>query len=564
MSLDRSDGRRSRELVEGLERAPQRAMFHALDLDDEDLDRPLIGVANTAAEFTPCNAHLDEVAAAAEAGVRDAGGLPVEFGTITVSDAIAMGHEGMRGSLLSREVIADSVELVAFAHRFDGLIGVAGCDKNLPGMLMAGCRLDVPTVLLYGGSRPTGLVDGQPVSGVDVVEGVGAVIAEERSMADLEAIERAACPGVGACAEMATANTMAALAEALGLAPLGSAGPAAGSRDRDRVARRAGRTVVDAVEADRGPRAVLDGRSFRNALALLAALGGSTNAVLHLLAIASEAGVDLSLDDVEVASRSTPQLCDLKPGGIGTMHDLEAAGGVPTVLAGLLEAGLIDGTAATLAGSSLAESLDAVDPPRPDGRTVAPVDRPVRPSGAIAVLRGSLAPRGAVLKVTGDVDRRFVGPARVFDGEEAAYAAVEAGELAEGEAVVIRHEGPRGGPGMREMLTVTAAIVGAGYEDVVLVTDGRFSGATRGPMVGHVAPEAVAGGPIAAVRDGDPVELDVDDRRLDLGVPPDEIDRRLRRYDPPEPTYDRGVLAKYPPMFESAADGAVTRPVRSH
>ncbi|MFP4628588.1 MAG: dihydroxy-acid dehydratase [Halobacteriales archaeon] len=563
MSLDRSDGRRSRELVEGLERAPQRAMFHALDLDDDDLDRPLIGVANTAAEFTPCNAHLDEVADAAKAGVRDAGGLPVEFGTITVSDAIAMGHEGMKGSLLSREVIADSVELVAFAHRLDGLVGVAGCDKNLPGMLMAGCRLDVPTVLLYGGSRPTGTVDGASVSGVDVVEGVGGVLAGSVSRDELAAIERAACPGVGACAEMATANTMAAVAEVLGLAPLGSAGPAAGTPARARIAHRAGALAVDAVAADRRPRTTLDRRSFRNALALLAALGGSTNAVLHLLAIASEAGVDLDLDDVEATSRATPQLCDLKPGGRGTMHDLEAAGGVPTVLATLLAADHLDGAAATIAGVTLAAALDAADPPTSDGRTVATVADPVRPSGAIAVLRGSLAPRGAVIKVTDGVDRRFVGPARVFDGEEAAYAAVEAGELAEGEALVIRHEGPRGGPGMREMLTVTAAIVGAGYDEVILVTDGRFSGATRGPMVGHVAPEAVAGGPIAVVRDGDEVVLDLAARRLDLGVAAAEIDRRLERYEPPPPTYERGVLSKYPPLFESAADGAVTGAVPS-
>jgi len=550
----------SRDLTEGVKRAPNRAMLHAMDLDDEDLQRPMIGVANTAAEITPCNAHLDEVAAAAKAGIEDAGAVPIEFGTITISDGVSMGHEGMKASLISREVIADSVELVAFGERLDALVGVAGCDKNLPGMLMAGARLDLPTVLLYGGSRPTGTFQGEEVSGVEVVEGVGAVLGGDMTEAELTELEQSACPGAGSCAEMATANTMATIAETIGMAPVGSASPAAETDERQAVARECGERVVAALQSGLRPSDILTRQSFENAIAVQAAIGGSTNAVLHLLALAAEADIELALEAFDEISTRTPHLCNLKPGGEYTMHDLHRNGGVPAILRYLLDSGYIDGETMTITGETLAEAVDRADPPTPDPAVVRPPDDPIDDEGAIVVLRGNLAPEGAVLKVTGKHDYRFEGPARVFDGENEAFAAVENRDLDGGEVLVIRNEGPRGGPGMQEMLSVTAAIVGAGYDDVALLTDGRFSGATRGPMIGHVAPEAFAGGPIAAIEDGDRITIDVPDRTLAVDLSADEIESRLDGRERPEPEYGRGVLAKYPSMFASAAEGAVTRP----
>jgi dihydroxy-acid dehydratase len=554
------DRLRSDELVEGVHRAPHRAMFHAMGFSEADLERPLVGVANTAADITPCNSHLDQVAAAAKEGIRQAGGAPIEFGTITISDAISMGHEGMKASLLSRELIADSVELVAFGERLDALVAVAGCDKNLPGMLMAGARLDIPTVLLYGGSRPTGTFRGEEVSGVEIVEGVGKVLKGEMSREELTELEQSACPGAGSCAEMATANTMATIAEAIGMAPLGSASPAAETSARESVAVACGELALDALSAGVTPLDVLTRPAFTNAIAVQAAIGGSTNAVLHLLALAEEAGVDLELETFEEVSAATPHICNLKPGGTFTMHDLHRNGGVPAVLRYLLDGGYLDGSVLTVTGETLAEAVARVDPPEPDPAVVRPPDDPIDAEGSIVVLRGNLAPEGAVMKVTGEHDYTFTGRARTFESEEAAFAAVEDRALDAGDVVVIRNEGPRGGPGMREMLTVTAAIVGAGYDDVALITDGRFSGATRGPMVGHVAPEAFVGGPIAALRDGDEVTIDIPDRTLAVDLDPGELDARLDEWDPPEPTYRRGVLAKYPSLFESASVGAVTRP----
>jgi dihydroxy-acid dehydratase len=551
---------RSDELVEGVHRAPNRAMFHAMGFTETDLERPLIGVANTAADITPCNSHLDQVADAAEDGIRKRGGVPIEFGTITISDAISMGHEGMKASLISRELIADSVELVAFGERLDALVTIAGCDKNLPGMLMAGARLNIPTVLLYGGSRPTGHFQGEEVSGVEIVEGVGKVLKDEMTREELRELERSACPGAGSCAEMATANTMATIAEAIGMAPVGSASPAAETSDRRSVAVECGELALDALESGVRPLDVLTRPAFTNAIAVQAAIGGSTNAVLHLLALAEEAGVDLELETFEEISAATPHICNLKPGGEYTMHDLHRNGGVPAILRYLLDADLIDGSTLTITGETLAEAVARVNPPEPDPEVVRPPDDPIDEEGSIVVLRGNLAPDGAVLKVTGDHDFTFTGRARIFESEEAAFEAVENRELDSGDVVVIRNEGPRGGPGMREMLTVTAAIVGAGYEDVALVTDGRFSGATRGPMIGHVAPEAFVGGPIAVLRNGDEITIDVPDRTLAVDLPPDELDRRLDEWEPTQPNYRRGVLAKYPSLFESASVGAVTRP----
>jgi dihydroxy-acid dehydratase len=531
-----------------------------MDLDDEDLQRPMVGVANTAAEITPCNAHLDEVAAAAKAGIEAADAVPIEFGTITISDGVSMGHEGMKASLISREVIADSVELVAFGERLDAIVGVAGCDKNLPGMLMAGVRTDLPTVLLYGGSRPTGTFQGEEVSGVEVVEGVGAVLGGEMTEAELTELEQSACPGAGSCAEMATANTMATVAETIGMAPIGSASPAAETDERQAVARECGERAVAALRSGLRPSDILSRQSFENAIAVQAAIGGSTNAVLHLLALAEEAGIELTLEAFDEISARTPHICNLKPGGEYTMHDLHRNGGVPAILRYLIDGGYVDGDAPTITGETLAEAVDRADPPTPDPAVVRPPDEPIDDEGAIVVLRGNLAPEGAVLKVTGDHDYRFEGPARVFDGENEAFEAVENRKLDGGEVLVIRNEGPRGGPGMQEMLSVTAAIVGAGYDDVALLTDGRFSGATRGPMIGHVAPEAFAGGPIAALEDGDRITIGVPERTLAVDLTDDEIESRLDEWERPTPEYGRGVLAKYPSMFASAAEGAVTRP----
>ncbi|MEE6209433.1 dihydroxy-acid dehydratase [Salarchaeum sp. III] len=557
-------GLRSAEVTEGPERAPHRAMFYAMDYDRDDLAKPMVGVANPAADITPCNVHLDDVAAAAYEGVEESGGMPIEFGTITISDAISMGHEGMKASLVSREVIADSVELVSFGERMDALVTVAGCDKNLPGMMMAAIRTDLPTVFLYGGSIMPGEHDGRDITVQNVFEAVGAVSSGKMDEDEIEEMACHACPGAGSCGGMFTANTMASISEALGLAPLGSASAPAESEERYDVARNAGDLVLDAVENDRKPSDILTRESFENAIALQVALGGSTNGVLHLLALAAEAGIDLDIEDFNAISSRTPKIANLQPGGERVMKDLHDVGGVPVVIRRLVEGGYMHGDAMTVTGRTIAEELDELDLPADNDIETAflyTTDDPLHEEGAIKVLTGNLAPDGAVLKVTGDDELYHQGPARVFENEEAAMEYVQTGKIASGDVIVIRNEGPQGGPGMREMLGVTAAVVGQGHEDdVALLTDGRFSGATRGPMIGHVAPEAAAGGPIAGVEDGDVVTVDIPNRELSVGLDRHEIEERVREREEPERQYDSGVLRKYGDLFGSAARGAVTNP----
>ncbi|UPM42617.1 dihydroxy-acid dehydratase [Halocatena salina] len=554
----------SHEVTEGPDRAPHRAMFRAMGYDDEDFSEPMVGIANPAADITPCNVHLDDVAEAAVEGVEQAEGMPIEFGTITISDAISMGTEGMKASLVSREVIADSVELVAFGERMDALVTVAGCDKNLPGMMMAAIRTDLPSVFLYGGSILPGEHDGREVTVQNVFEGVGAVASDDMSETELAELEHDACPGAGSCGGMFTANTMASISEALGLAPLGSASAPAESEGRYDIARRAGEIALDAVRNDRTPSSILSKESFENAIAVQVAMGGSTNAVLHLLALAAEAGIDLSIEEFDAISRRTPKIVNLQPGGTRVMKDLHDIGGVPIVVRQLLSAGLLHGDAMTVTGRTVAEEIEQLDLPAEesiDADFLRPVSDPFTEEGAIKILKGNLAPDGAVLKATGDDAFHHQGPARVFETEEDAMAYVQEGGIESGDTIVIRNEGPRGGPGMREMLGVTAAVVGQGHEDdVALLTDGRFSGATRGPMIGHVAPEAFVGGPIAAIEDGDTITIDIPDRTIAVDCSDAELDRRLDVIDTPEPAYTSGVLAKYGMAFDSAANGAVTNP----
>ena len=554
----------SREVTDGPERAPHRSMFRAMAFDDEDLASPMIGVANPAADITPCNVHLDEVAVSAIDGVESAGGMPIEFGTITISDAISMGTEGMKASLISREVIADSVELVAFGERLDALVTVAGCDKNLPGMMMAAVRTDLPTVFLYGGSILPGEHEGRDVTVQNVFEGVGTYARGEMSREELDELERAACPGAGSCGGMFTANTMASISEAIGFAPLGSAGPLAESEGRYAVAERAGELVLDAVDAGLKPSEILSKESFENAITLQVALGGSTNGVLHLLALAAEAGIDLSIEEFDEISARTPKIADLQPGGTRVMRDLHQVGGVPVVIRRLVEGGYMHGDAMTITGRTIAEELEELDLPADeeiDADFLYTVEEPLHEEGAIKILTGNLAPDGAVLKVTGEDNFYHEGPARVFENEERAMEFVQEGAIESGDVIAIRNEGPQGGPGMREMLGVTAAVVGQGHEDdVALLTDGRFSGATRGPMIGHVAPEAFAGGPIAAIEDGDRIEIDIAERSMNVDLTDEEIEERLADWSAPEPNYDSGVLAKYGLAFDSAANGAVTNP----
>jgi dihydroxy-acid dehydratase len=550
----------SREVLEGPERAPARSYLRAMGLTDEDLSRPFVGVASTWNEATPCNIGLNRLAREAAAGVRAAGGTPREFVTIAVSDGIAMGYEGMRASLVSREVIADSIELMMFAHGYDAIVGLAGCDKSLPGTLMALARLNRPGVFVYGGSIKPGLFEGRAVTIQDVFEGVGAYAAGRLSAEKLRELECAACPGAGSCGGLYTANTMAAVAEAIGLALPGSASPPAESEMRARVAYESGRQVMALLKEGIRPRDILTRPAFENAIVTALAMGGSTNVVLHLLALAREAGVPLSLDDFDRLSRRTPLIADMKPAGRYVMTDLDEAGGVPTVLKYLLEAGLLHGDVLTVTGRTLAENLRDHRIPA-DQDVVRPVSRALKPTGGLVVLRGNLAPEGAVIKVTGLKRLVHRGPARVFDQEEQAFAAIQQRQIRPGDVVVIRYEGPKGGPGMREMLAVTAAIVGQGLgEEVALITDGRFSGATRGMMVGHVAPEAFVGGPIALLRDGDTVIIDAERGRLDVDLTDGELAERRRAWQPPTPRYTWGALAKYAALVGSAAEGAVCAP----
>ncbi|MDP9101456.1 MAG: dihydroxy-acid dehydratase [Actinomycetota bacterium] len=549
---------RSGDVTDGMERAPARAMLRAVGMGDDDWVKPQIGVASSWNEITPCNLSLDRLAKRAKEGVHAAGGFPLEFGTISVSDGISMGHEGMHASLVSREVIADSVETVMFAERLDGSVLLAGCDKSLPGMLMAAARLDLASVFLYAGTTLPGKLDGRDLTIIDVFEGVGACARGLISADQLDAIERATCPGEGACGGMYTANTMAAAAEALGMSLPGSAAPPAVDRRRDDFALRSGEAVVALIDNGITARQILTRQAFENAITVVMALGGSTNAVLHLLAIAHEARVELELDDFNRIGDRVPHLADVKPFGRYVMADVDAIGGVPVVMRSLLDAGLLHGDALTCTGRTLAQNLDDVNPPDVDGKVIRAMADPIHRTGGLAILRGSLAPEGAVVKTAGFEGEVFEGTARVFDREPGAMQAVTEGRLQAGDVVVIRQEGPRGGPGMREMLAVTAAIKGAGLgKDVLLLTDGRFSGGTTGLCVGHVAPEAALGGPIALVRDGDRIRLDVTHRTLDLLVGAEELQRRRATWSPEPPKYPTGVLGKYAKLVGSAAQGAV-------
>ena len=548
---------RSRAVTDGLAATAARGMLRAVGMGDDDFAKPQIGVASSWNEITPCNLPLDRLAKAVKNGVHAAGGYPLEFATISVSDGISMGHEGMHFSLVSREIIADSVETVMMAERLDGSVLLAGCDKSLPGMLMAAARLDLAAVFLYAGSILPGRLGDRDVTIIDAFEAVGACLAGRMTRAEVEAVERAVCPGEGACGGMYTANTMASVAEALGMSLPGSAAPPAVDRRRDGFAHRSGEAVVRLLEQGITARDILTRPAFDNAIAVVMALGGSTNAVLHLLAIAREAGVDLDLDDFNRIGDRVPHLGDLKPFGRFVMTDVDRVGGIPVVMRALLEAGLLNGDCLTVTGRTLAENLATLAPPDVDGTVVRSLDAPLHRNGGITVLRGSLAPDGAVVKSAGFDGDVQEGTARVFDGEQAALDALAAGTITAGDVVVIRYEGPKGGPGMREMLAITGAIKGAGLgPDVLLVTDGRFSGGTTGLCVGHVAPEAVDCGPLALVRDGDRVRLDVPARRLDLDVDEAELARRRQAWAPPPPRYTAGVLAKYRKLVGSAADGA--------
>jgi len=550
---------RSRALTEGYERAPARAYLKGIGYDDEALARPLVAVANTWIETMPCNFHLRALAAKVKEGIREAGGTPMEMGTIAISDGITMGTSGMKASLVSREVIADSIELVCDAHMFDAVVAISGCDKTLPGTVMALCRLNVPSLMLYGGSIFPGVYKGERVTIQEVFEAVGARSAGKISDAELTALEDVASPGAGACGGQFTANTMAMAFEALGISPIGlSTVPAVDAR-KPQAAFEAGRLVMDVLERGLLPSDIITRASLENAIAAIACSGGSTNGVLHLLAVAREIGVELAIDDFDAISRRTPLLCDLKPGGQYVAPDLFEAGGVPVVLQRLRDAGLLHGDSITVTGATVGEIAGTAQE-TPGQRVVRPLDDPIQPTGGLAILHGNLAPEGCVVKLAGHERRLQSGPARVFESEEDAMAAVTAGAIVAGDVVVIRNEGPVGGPGMREMLGVTAALVGQGIGDeVALITDGRFSGATHGLMAGHVAPEAVTGGPIAAVRDGDQITLDVTARRLDVALADDEIVARIEAYRPPSNAGVAVVLAKYARLVGSAAEGAVTR-----
>jgi len=550
---------RSRDVTDGLEKTASRGMLRAVGMGDEDFAKPQIGVASSWNEITPCNLSLDRLAQAVKNGVHAAGGYPLEFGTISVSDGISMGHEGMHFSLVSREIIADSVECVMMAERMDGSVLLAGCDKSLPGMLMAAARLDLASVFLYAGSTMPGQVDGKDVTIIDAFEAVGACLKGLISRDEVDRIERAICPGEGACGGMYTANTMASIAEAMGMSLPGSAAPPAVDRRRDGYAHRSGAAVVELLRQGITARQIMTMEAFENAITVLMALGGSTNAVLHLLAMAREADVDLTIDDFNRIGDKVPHLGDLKPFGRYVMNDVDKVGGIPVVMRALLEAGLIHGDCLTVTGKTVAQNLEELAPPATDGDVIRSVQNPIHTSGGLKILKGSLAPEGAVIKSAGFDEDVFEGTARVFDGEQAAMTALEDGKIVAGDVVVIRYEGPKGGPGMREMLAITGAIKGAGLgKDVLLLTDGRFSGGTTGACVGHVAPEAVDAGPIAFVRDGDRIRLDTANRLLELLVDEDELTRRADGWQPPAPKYTRGVLAKFAKFAQSASHGAVT------
>ena len=549
---------RSKDVTEGFERAPARSMLRAVGMKDEDFKKPQIGIASSWNEITPCNMSLRRLAEKAKAGVFAAGGFPMTFNTISVSDGISMGHEGMRASLVSREIIADSVECVMHAERLDGSVTLAGCDKSLPGMLMAAARLDLANVFVYNGSIMPGNLNGKDLTIQDVFEGVGACALGKITESELGEIERAACPGEGACGGMFTANTMSSVAEALGMALPGSASAPAIDSRRDADAYAAGEAVVNLIRLGITARDIMTKKAFENAITIVMALGGSTNAILHLLAIAHEANVDLTIDDYNRIGDKTPHLADVKPFGRYVMNDLDKIGGVPVVMKALLDAGLIHGDELTVTGKTVAENLATINPPDPDGKIIHAVNNPIHKTGGLVILKGSLAPEGAVIKAASIESPIFEGTAKVFDDEKFAMDAVTHGKIVKGDVVVIRYEGPKGGPGMREMLAVTAAIKGAGLgKDVMLITDGRFSGATAGFCIGHVAPEATDGGPIALAQTGDKIRLDLAARRLDLLVDDAELEKRRATWKPAAPRYTTGILGKYAKLVGSSAKGAV-------
>lgn len=557
----------SRKTIEGPSRAPHRAMYKAMGLHDADLNRPLIGVSSTCNEATPCNIHLGKLAHFAKEGVSNAGCTPREFTAISVSDVISMGHEGMKASLVSREVIADSIELMMRAHQYDAIVGIGGCDKSNPGTLMAMARLNLPSIYVYGGANMPGNWDGKQVTIEDVFEGVGTYQSGKLSLEKLVSLENVACPSVGSCAGMYTANTMGAVGEAIGMSLPGSASSPAESERKKQVCFDSGKAIMNLIENNIRPEDILTFEAFENAIALVNAIGGSTNSVLHLLAIARENGVNLSLSDFERIRKRTPHIANLLPAGLYTMFDLDKIGGVPVILNSLLEKGLIDGDVITVTGNSMKRNLESVKPdimPTNDikSKIIRPVDDPFDKEGTLKILKGSLAPDGAVIKIASiKSTTNFRGKARTFESEEEAFDAVSKGKIGEGNILVIRYEGPKGGPGMREMLSVTASLVGQGIGDqVALITDGRFSGITRGLMVGHVAPEAMIGGPIALVKDNDQIDIDVAKGKIDLLVSKTELDKRKKKWKPIKPHYTKGVLAKYASLVSSATEGAVTSP----
>ena len=553
----------SRNVVEGTARAPNRAMYKAMGLTDEDLGKPFIGVCHTGNEVTPCNIHLGRLAQKAKEGVHDAGATPREFSTIAVSDGIAMGHEGMKSSLVSREIIADSIELMIRAHQYDGLVGIAGCDKSLPGTMMAMARLNLPSVFVYGGTIMPGMFEGKQLTVVDVYEAVGAYDAGQLSLEGLKNIENYACPSAGSCGGMFTANTMASISEAIGLALPGSASPPAEDDRREKVCYDTGKAAGKLIELNIKPKDILSFEAFENAIIMLNEVGGSTNAILHLLAISNEVGIKLTYDDFERIRKKTPHLADMKPGGGHVMVDLDKIGGVPLVLKKLMEKNLLNSETITVTGKTLKQNIESfLIPTIEDQKVVKSVDSPIHPIGTAVILKGTLAPEGAVVKIAGVKLSKFTGHAKVFDREEDAFDAVSKGEIEEGDVVVIRYEGPKGGPGMREMLAVTAAIVGQGLgEKVAMVTDGRFSGGTRGFMIGHVAPEAFVGGTIALIKNGDEISINIENNSVDLNVSAEELEKRKKEWTAPKPNYSSGALAKYASLVGSAAQGAITNPL---
>ncbi len=553
----------SRNVVEGTARAPHRAMYKAMGLTDDDLSKSFIGVCHTGNEATPCNIHLPSLAQNAKKGVTDGGATPREFSTIAVSDGIAMGHEGMKSSLISREVIADSIELMVRAHQYDALVGIAGCDKSLPGTMMAMARLNIPSVFVYGGTIMPGMLDGKELTVVDVYEAVGSYDAGKISLEELKNIEDVACPNAGSCGGMFTANTMASISEAIGLALPGSASPPAEDDRREKIVYESGKTCANLLNLGIKPLDILTFEAFENAITMLNAVGGSTNGILHLLALSNEAGIKLSYDDFERIRKKTPHLADMKPGGSYVMNSLDKIGGIPFVLKKLLEKNLIHGEQITVTGKTIKENLDEFSfPDITEQQIIKSPDNPIHTVGTAVILKGTLAPEGAVIKTAGVEMTEFTGTAKVFDREEYAFDSVAKGEIDEGDVVVIRYEGPKGGPGMREMLATTAALVGQGLgKKVAMVTDGRFSGGTRGFMVGHVAPEAFVGGPIALVKNGDKISINTESNSIDLHISEDELEKRKQEWKKPIPNYTSGALAKYASLVGSAAEGAITKPI---